>query len=67
MNTIKSKSLMKYLREEIECHIEAAGDTRRHKETRNMMAYTAMILRNVRIVAAECIKEGEWLAKRGGK
>jgi len=67
MNTIKSKSLMKYLRIRIANHYDIANSTTASEETRAKSAAIFKELNDVRIVAAECIKEGEWLAKRGGK
>jgi hypothetical protein len=58
---------MKFIRTMIDSHVMGSEDTTKTEDFRNMMAYTAMVLRDVRVVAAVCIKEGEWLAKRGGK
>lgn len=58
---IKAKSFMKYLRESIDQHDKDASDQTISPSTRATMWYTAQMLRNVRSVAAECIKSGEWL------
>ena len=67
MNTIKSKTAMKYIRQLITHHDKEAKNPDLMSATRTTMGYTANILRDVRVVLAACIKEGEWLAKQGGK
>ena len=67
MNTIKSKSLMKFIRTMLDHHREILKNPLYSADFQAESRGAIKTLKDVRIVAAECIKEGEWLAKRGGK